>query len=116
MHSVAGACVSMSRRKLSTAFMSEDEARGDAHEELQAENARRVSDLQTAHCTLLLSCEVLQEEQMSGAVLSQHQAEAAAAEPCSTVSSGESFVNSIIDNFPSTDYKKLNSIDVVLRL
>jgi hypothetical protein len=74
--------------------VSEDEARGDAHEELQEEDARRVSHLQTAHRALLLPCEALQGEQVSGAVLSEHQAEAAAAEFGSTVSSGgfEGFV------------------------
>lgn len=66
--------------------MSEDEARGDAHEELQEENARRMSHLQAAHRALLLSREALQGEQVLGAVLPQHQAEAASAEPRATVS------------------------------
>ena len=87
VHSVSGARVSMSRRQLSTSILSEDETRRDPHEELQAENSRWLSHLQAAHRPLLLSCEALQGKQMSRAVLSQHQAEAAAAEPGSTVNS-----------------------------
>jgi hypothetical protein len=66
--------------------MSEDEARRDAHEELQEENARRLSNLQTAHRSVLLSCEALQGEQVLSAVLSEHQAEVASTESGSAVS------------------------------
>lgn len=65
--------------------MSEDEARGDAHQELQEENSWGVPNMQTAHRPLLLSREALQGEQMSGAVLSQHQAETAPTKFGSTV-------------------------------
>lgn len=77
----------MSRRKLSTTIVSEDETRCYTHKELQAENSRGLSYLQAAHRSLLLSCEALQGKQMSCAVLSKHQAEAAAAELGSKVNS-----------------------------
>lgn len=66
----------MSRCKLSSTFVSEDEARRNAHKELQEENSWRLSYLQTAYRPLLLSCKTLQREQVSGAFLSEHQTEA----------------------------------------
>jgi hypothetical protein len=65
--------------------LSEDEARGDPHQELQEKDSWRLSDVQTAHRSLLLSCKALQGEQVPGAFLSQHQAETAATEFGSTV-------------------------------
>lgn len=85
MHSIAGACVSVPRRQLPSTFVSEDEASGDAHKELQKENARWMPDLQTAHRALLLSREALQGEQVPCAVLSKYQAKASATKSCATV-------------------------------
>lgn len=85
LHSIACSCVSVSRRKLSSTFVSEDEARSNAHQELQEKDSWRVSDLQAAYCTLLLSCKTLQGEQMSRSFLSQHQAEIASTEFSSKV-------------------------------
>lgn len=85
MHSISGACMPVSRCKLPSTILSEDEACCDAYQELQEENSWRMSNLQTAYCALLLSCETLQREQMSCSVLSQHQTEVASTESGSKV-------------------------------
>ena len=59
MHSVIGACLPMSRCKLSSTVMSEDETCRDTHEKLQEKNPWWMSDMQAAYCSLLLSCEAL---------------------------------------------------------
>ena len=76
VYPVAGTCVSVSRCKLSSTVVSEDEASGPAHEELQAENARRLSNLQTAYCAMLLPRQTLPGAKVSGSILSKHQAQA----------------------------------------
>lgn len=75
LHSVAGACLSMSRCKLSSAFVSEDETSRSAHEKLQEENSWWMSHLQATHCTVLLSCQALSRSKMFGAVLSEYKTE-----------------------------------------
>lgn len=63
----------MSRRQLSTTIVPEDETSGSAHQKLQEKNKRWLSDLQTAHRFVLLSCETLSRDQMSSAILCEHQ-------------------------------------------
>lgn len=87
VHPVAGARVSVPRRQLPAAELSEDEARRAAHEALQAEDARRLSDLQAADCAVLLPRQALPGGQVSGAVLSEHQAQAEAAAAAAEVRS-----------------------------
>lgn len=72
VHSIVGSRLSMPRCKLSSSFLSEDEACRDAHEELQEKNSRRLSYLQAAYRSLLLSCKALQRKQMSRTLLSKH--------------------------------------------
>lgn len=70
---ITGARVSMQRCQLQTPELPEDETCCHAHQSLQAENERWLPDLQTTHRPVLLPCETLPRNQMSGAVLLQHQ-------------------------------------------
>lgn len=79
LHPVVGACVPVPRRQLPAAVVPEDEARRPAHEELQAEDQRRLPHLQAAHRPLLLPRQALSGAEVSSALLSQHQAQAQAA-------------------------------------
>lgn len=71
--------MSVSQRQLLAAILPEDEACCSAHKELQAQNQRRLSYLQAAHCPVLLPRQALSGEQMSRPFLLEHQAEVAAA-------------------------------------
>lgn len=75
LHSFSGSRVSVPRRELSPAELPEDEASDQPYEGVQAEKQRRLPDLQTTHRAVLLPRETLSGEQMSGAVLLQHQAQ-----------------------------------------
>lgn len=59
----------MPRRELSPAKLPEDETSHQPYEGVQKEKQWRLSDLQAAHCTVLLPRETLRGEQMSSAVL-----------------------------------------------
>lgn len=65
--------------QLLTAILPEDEACCSAHKKLQTQDKWRLSHLQAAHCSVLLSCQTLPGEQMSCPILSEHKAEAATA-------------------------------------
>lgn len=77
MHPVARACMPVSRCELPFAVLSENETCRFAHEDLQTKDERRLSNLQAAHCVVLLPREaLLRWKQMPGAFLPEHQAEA----------------------------------------
>lgn len=79
LHPVAGARLPVPRRQLPPALVPEDEARRHPHEGLQAQDEGRLSNLQATHSALLLSRQALPGDEVLGAVLQQHQAEAEAA-------------------------------------
>ena len=82
LHPVAGSRVPVPRRQLPFGVVPEDEARRDAHALVQAQDQRRLPHLQAAHRPVLLPRQALQRDQVPGAVLPQHPAEAApAADP-----------------------------------
>ena len=90
VYSVTGACMSVQRRKLSLAQLPEDEACGSTHKGLQTQDQRWLSNMQAAHCFVLLPCKALQRKQMPGTFLPAAEAEAsAAAAPTTTTSSSD---------------------------
>lgn len=62
VHPVAGARVPMSRCELPVTVLPEDEEGRHAYKDLQAKDERRLSNLQTAYCVMLLSRETLSGE------------------------------------------------------
>ena len=79
MHPESGPCLSVQGCKLPLAVLSQDEACRLAHETVQAKVERRLPNLQTAYCTLLLPREDVSGGKMSCPVLPEHQAEVAPA-------------------------------------
>lgn len=75
MHSVAGACVPVSRGQLSPTIVSEDETRRWAHEGLQTKNQRWLPNMQTTHRPVLLPRKALPRGQVPRSILSEHQAQ-----------------------------------------
>lgn len=76
--------LSMSRRKLPFTFLSQDEEGRVSHETVQEEIQRRMSYLQAAHCVVLLSCKNVPGGEVSGTILSEHQAETSPATDAAT--------------------------------
>jgi hypothetical protein len=72
MHSIIGACLPMQRCQLSPTKLSEDEASGNAYEELQEKDEWWLSYMQTTNCVVLLSRETLPRDQVSRSVLLQY--------------------------------------------
>lgn len=89
LHPVAGSRVPVQRRQLPLAVLPEDEASRVAHQDLQTQDERRLSHLQATHRPLLLPRQALfRRKQVSGALLSQHQAEAQDAGVATTGAAG----------------------------
>lgn len=89
VHPVPGARVPVPRRELQATVVPEDEASGDAHEDLQAEDEGRLPDLQAADSAVLLPREALHGDEVLGAVLQQHKTEAEAAAGAAAGAAGE---------------------------
>lgn len=75
VHSVSRACLPVSRCKLSSTFLSENETCGATHEKLQEKNTWWLSNLQATDCLMLLSRETLSRGEMLSALLSKYQTE-----------------------------------------
>jgi hypothetical protein len=88
VHPLSGARVSMSRRELSPDQLSEDEEGGDAHQNVQAKDERRLSDMQTVDSVVLLPRETLPRDQVSGAVLFEHQTQVETAAAAAATAAG----------------------------
>lgn len=88
MHTVLGARVSVSRRKLSVTELPKDEEGRDAYENLQEKDKRCLSNLQTAYRALLLSRETLPRNKVSCTLLFEYQAQNEAATTSAEIATG----------------------------
>lgn len=89
LHPVSGARVPVPRRQLQAAVLPEDEAGRHPHQDLQAKDEGRLSDLQATDSAVLLPRQALHGVEVLGAVLQQHQAEAEAAEGAAARAAGQ---------------------------
>lgn len=79
VHTVPGARLPVQGCQLSPDQLPENEEGGHAHKGLQAEDKWRLSHLQATHCAVLLPCQTLPGNEVSCALLFQHQAQTQAA-------------------------------------
>lgn len=86
------------RRQLSFTKLPEDEASGDAYEELQEKDKWWLSYLQTTDCVVLLSRETLPRNEVSRSILLQHQTQDKATTVAATITASTTAqVSRIID-------------------
>lgn len=78
----------MSRRQLPSNQLPEDETSRHPHENMQTQDERRLSHLQTVDSIVLLSRQTLPRNKVSGAVLLQHQAQTQAAAAAAEAATG----------------------------